>query len=78
MLTGFVALDRNLLESPQSGLERKLIAEFLLSKGYRKSDLQNMPEEQRKALMKEACIYAAVRLADIEAKSKFRLRIEAP
>jgi hypothetical protein len=78
MLTGFVALDRNMLESPQSGLERKLIAEFLLSKGYRKSDLQNMPEEQRKALMKEACIYAAMRLADIEAKSKFRLRIEAP
>ncbi len=78
MLTGFVALDRDMLESPQSGLERKLIAEYLLSKGYRKSDLQNMPEEQRKALMKEACIYAAVRLADIEAKSKFRLSIEAP
>jgi hypothetical protein len=78
MLTGVVALDRELLESPQSGLERKLIAEFLLSKGYRKSDLQNMPEEQRKALMKEACIYAAVRLADIEAKSKFRLSVEAP
>jgi hypothetical protein len=40
MLTGFVALDRNLLESPQPGFERKLVAESLLSKGYRKSDLQ--------------------------------------
>jgi hypothetical protein len=78
MLTGFVTLDRSLLEGPQSGLERKLIAEYLLSKGFRKSDLRNMPEEQRKALMKEACIYAAVKLADIEAKFKFRLRIQAP
>jgi hypothetical protein len=78
MLTGFVALDRDMLEGPQSGLERKLIAEHLLSKGYRKSDLQNMPEEQRKALMKEACVYAAVKLANIEAKFKFRLRIQAP
>jgi hypothetical protein len=78
MLTGFVTLDRSLLEGPQSGLERKLIAEYLLSKGFWKSDLRNMPEEQRKALMKEACIYAAVKLADIEAKFKFRLRIQAP
>jgi hypothetical protein len=78
MLTGFVALNRDMLETPKSGLERKLIAEYLLSKGYRKSDLQNMPEDQRKALMKEACIYAAMKLANIEAKFKFRLRIQAP
>jgi hypothetical protein len=28
--------------------------------------------------MKEACIYAAIRLANIEAKSKFRQKIKGP
>ena len=73
-----ITLDRNMTEGPESGLERQLIAEYLLRKGYRKSDLRNLPEEQMKALMKEACIYAAVRLANIEAKSKFRQKIKAP
>jgi hypothetical protein len=78
MSTIYVFSDRNLAESPESALERRFITEYLLSKGYRKSDLQNLPEAQRKALMQEACIYAAVRLAYIEAKSKFRRKIELP
>lgn len=78
MLLVFNALGQNVDKSPESGLDRQLIAEHLLSKGYRMSDLRNLPEEQRKALMREACVYAALRLANIEAKSKFSQKIKAP
>jgi hypothetical protein len=70
--------DRDLIMGPESGLERKLIAEYLLDKGYRMSDLRRLPKDQRKTLMKEACLFAAIRLANIEAKSKFRRKINFP
>jgi hypothetical protein len=66
----------NTNKTNESVLERHLIAEYLLSKGYRVADLQNLPEAQRKELMKEACIYATTKLANIEAKSKFRQKIK--
>ena len=69
---------RNFTKTNESVLERHLIAEYLLSKGYRRSDLQNLPEAHRKKLMKEACMYAAIKLANIEAKSKFRQKIKGP
>jgi hypothetical protein len=78
MFTVSVVYDLNRTGGPESGLERRLIAEYLLSKGYRRSDLRSLPEEERKALMKEACIYAALRLANIEAKTKFSQKIKAP
>ena len=70
--------DRDLIMGPESGLERKLIAEYLHSKGFRMADLRHMPKEQRKVLMKEACLFAAIRLANIEAKTKFRRKINLP
>jgi hypothetical protein len=66
-----------LKECPESSLERKLIAEYLLSKGYKMSDVRNLPEPEMIRLMKEACRYAALRLAEIESKSKFRHKLEA-
>ena len=78
MSAGNQVEDRSWTTGRESGLERKLIAEYLLSKGYTVSDLKNLPKEQRKALMKEACVYAAIRLANIEAKSKFRKKINLP
>ena len=38
-------------ECPDSILERRLIEEYLLNKGYRWSDLRTMPEEERKTLL---------------------------
>jgi len=70
--------DRDFAEYPQSALERKLISEYLLSKGVRRQDLGNLPEQEAKILMKEACHYAALKLAEIEARSKFRQNIRAP
>jgi len=63
-------------ECPESSLERKLIAEYLLGKGYRMSDVRKLPEPEMIRLMKEACRYAALRLAEIESRSKFRHKIE--
>jgi hypothetical protein len=78
MSTKFLAHDRDATDAFESSLERQLIAEYLLSKGYQKADVRNLPEEQRKALMTEAIVYAALRLANIEAKSKFRQKIRFP
>lgn len=71
-------LDECLGEGPQSALERQLVKEYLHSKGYRKQDLLEMPKEQVKQLMTEACRYASLKLAEMEAKSQFREDIRAP
>jgi len=65
-------------ENTESTLERKLIAEYLLGKGYCWSDLKNLPKKKANSLMKEACRYAAFKLAEIEARSKFRRKIHMP
>ncbi|MFN2195386.1 MAG: hypothetical protein ACK2UW_04600 [Anaerolineales bacterium] len=78
MKTLKVTLTRRLANGPQSILERALIAEFLLAKGYLLSDLENLPEQEAKDLMKAACLYAGLRLAEIEAKAKFRRTISWP
>jgi hypothetical protein len=78
MSTNTVIFDRGHKEDLPPVLERRLIAEYLLSKGFQYSDLRNLPVEERKILMKEACLYASVRLANIEAKNKFRKKILLP
>ena len=65
-------------ESPQSTLERKLIADYLLSKGYTLTDLEKLPKQEAKNLMGKACIFASLKLAEIESRSKFRQKIERP
>jgi hypothetical protein len=54
------------------------VEDYLQSKGYQKEDLQKLPKEQAKALMKEACTYASLKLAELEAKSQFRDEIRSP
>jgi hypothetical protein len=73
-----VTLKHRLANGPQSVLERALIAEYLLAKGYLLSDLKYLPEQEAKDLMKAACLYAGLKLAEIEAKAKFRRKIQAP
>jgi hypothetical protein len=61
--------------SPQSALERELITEHLRNKGYRREDLRKLPKEEAKKLMKDACMYASLKLTEIEAKVSFRQKI---
>jgi hypothetical protein len=61
---------------PQSALERELIAEYLRNKGYCRKDLRKLPIEEAEKLMKEACMFASLKLAEIEAKASFRQKIQ--
>jgi hypothetical protein len=70
--------DQNVTECWDSTLERLFISEYLLSKGYQLSEITHLPKRKMKTLMKEACSYAALKLAEIEAKSEFRRKIKAP
>jgi hypothetical protein len=65
-------------EGPQSALERNLIREYLRGKGYKMQDLRNLPEDEAKRLMREACQYATFKLAEVESRAKFRREIQLP
>jgi hypothetical protein len=65
-------------KGPQSTLERSLILEYLQSKGYEYEDLKKLPKETAKVLMKEACMYASLKLAEVESRAHFRKEIRAP
>ncbi len=63
--------DARPMEDPEGRLEQALIAEFLRARGYDSDGLSALPEEQSQRLLKEASIYAAVKLAEIEARAHF-------
>ena len=62
--------------APQSLLERQLIIDFLAEKGYSQEDLPSLPPDLAKELMTAACRYASLKLAEIEARSRFRQNIK--
>jgi hypothetical protein len=68
-------IDRCLADGPQSTLERMLLEAFLEGKGYTMESLKNLPPEQVQQLMKEACAYASMKLAEVESKAQFRREI---
>lgn len=68
-------IDRCLADGPQSTLEKMLLEEYLEGKGYRLEDLKNLPPEEAQTLMKEACAYASMKLAEVESKAHFRREI---
>lgn len=69
--------DPSLAEGPETALERNLIAEYLLSRGYRLQDLKRLPKQLHKKLMEEASRYASLRLSEIESRNRFRQEIRA-
>jgi hypothetical protein len=69
-------LERPLMAGPQSGLENMFIAEYLLEKGYRLPDLRRLPEHVAKGMMKDACLYASLKLTEIESRARFCREIE--
>jgi hypothetical protein len=70
----FAAPSQTAFHAPQSSLERQLIIDFLKDKGYRLEDLKTLPRSRARKLMIQACTYASLRLAEIEARSQFRQR----
>lgn len=71
-------IDKSATEGPQSALERKFIQEFLESKGFKLEGLSGLPKDERDLLMREACQYASLKLAEVESRVKFRKEINAP
>ena len=71
-------IDRYITGGPQAPLERMYIEEYLKSRGIDLSRLNTLPPEQAKQLMREACIYASNRLAEVESRANFRKDIQAP
>lgn len=65
-------------ELPESALERNLIREYLQSRGYSIEDLHKLPEEEAKSLRREACRYAALKLAEVESRARFQREIHTP
>lgn len=63
--------DARPIEAPLSGLERDLEREYLRSRGYDPDALQQLPEEVRDRLMKEASTYASAKLSEVESRAHF-------
>jgi len=61
-------------KSHQSKLGRLLIEKYLKDKGYSVEDLADLPPQEAKELMKEACMHASLKLAEIDAKARFRIK----
>ena len=70
--------DKCYAEGTQSTLERHFIEEYLLSKGYHLVDLETLPEETAKKLMREACTFASLKLAEVESRARFQDKIRWP
>lgn len=71
-------VDPCLEEGPQSALEKNFIIEYLKGKGHRLETLNQLPEEEAKSLMREACRYASLKLAEIESRAHVRESIHYP
>ena len=56
---------------PKGMLEQTFIEAYLRKKGYTLASLKALPEVDIARLRKEACIYAACRLAEVEARAAF-------
>jgi hypothetical protein len=78
MKTLKVTLKRRNTNGQQSTLEHALIADYLLAKGYLMSELKDLPVDEARQLMTEACRFAGLRLAEIEARARFRRNIQLP
>ena len=69
---------KHLSEGPQTALEKRLIEEYLRDKGYSRFDISLLPIGKGKALMREACLDASLKLAEIDSRARFRKEIKAP
>jgi hypothetical protein len=59
------------LEDPQAQLERALIEEFLQKHGCTLTTVDLKPVAERSSLLRQASLYAAVRLAEIDARAAY-------
>jgi hypothetical protein len=59
------------MEDPGGQLENALIEEFLRARGLDSSALHALPEDEAKRVLTKASVYAATKLAEVEARAHF-------
>ena len=59
------------MEDPEGQLEKALIEEFLRARGLDWAGLHALPEDEAKRVLTEASVYAAAKLAEVEARAHF-------
>ncbi len=59
------------LEDPESLLEGAFIEEFLRARGHDPGRLHALPEDEKMHLLQAASVYAAGKLAEVEARAHF-------
>jgi len=64
-------IDRAPIEDPNADLERALINDFIRARGYDPTRLHELPEDQRRHLLREAAAHAAGRLTEMEARAHY-------
>jgi hypothetical protein len=56
---------------PQASLERAFIEEYLTTRGYTLRSLHDLPVDQVNALLRSASLYAATKLAEVDARAAY-------
>jgi hypothetical protein len=59
------------MKDPEGQLEKSLINEFIRMRGHEPDALESLSEGERTHLLAEASVYAAGKLAEIEARAHF-------
>lgn len=59
------------LQDPKAQLERQLREEYLRGRGYDDASLQALPPETRLAILRNASIHVAAKLAEVDARSTY-------
>jgi hypothetical protein len=62
--------NQKILNDVHPFLEKLLIETYLKGKGYTMETMKSLPEEKATRLMKEACIHASGKLAEVEVKAR--------
>jgi len=59
------------MEDPEGPLETALIREFLRLRGLDAGSLEALPKDEATRVLTEASVYAALKLAEIDARAHF-------
>jgi len=63
--------DVSQMQDKYAQLERAFIEEFLRMNGYDSHTVLTLPEDRRVAMLAQASEYAAVKLAEVEARAQY-------
>ncbi|HKB09640.1 MAG TPA: hypothetical protein VKD69_03260, partial [Vicinamibacterales bacterium] len=59
------------MEDQMAHLEQALIEDFIRQRGHNPERINELPSDERDALLRQATIYAAAKLAEVEARAHY-------